>query len=133
MQVLRQQSVYLRMHAHVWLICPRMCKTNLKLMGTMWKKRGNAASQWDSVLRGGTHPLVSSLPIIPSISLSPACDWAEWKAILILIPLSLPLPERGKWSPGLWNAPPLCFFFLVESKVFKRQRRLEWERGEESE
>lgn len=24
-----------------------------------------------------------------------------------------------------------CVFFLVESKVFKRQRRLEWERGGE--
>lgn len=61
------------------------------------------------------HPFIPLPSLAPSFSpsLAPSSSslghWGEWAAILILIPLSLggPLAERGDWSPGFWNAPPL--------------------------
>lgn len=69
-------------------------------------------------------PFIPVRPPAPSVSpsLAPSSSslghWGEWAAILILISLSLcgPLAERGEWSPGFWNAPPLSSGHWVRVK-----------------
>lgn len=93
----------------------RMCKTNLKaqLMAAMEKQREHTG-QWECRIYAGPpsialHPV--ALSVLPSLAPSDSSlgHWGEWTAILILILLSLcgPLAERGEWSPGFWNLPPL--------------------------
>lgn len=94
----------------------KMCKTNsnAQLTAAMQKQRELPPPNWKRLwdpLRS-TPPSHSLFFFAFPHSLQPTPSlgrWGEWAAILILIPLSLcgPLPERGEWSPGFWNAPPL--------------------------
>lgn len=86
-------------------------------------------------------PFIPLLPPAPSVSpsLAPSSSslghWGEWTAILILIPLSLcgPLAERGEWSPGLWNAPPLSsgHWWRAKAERGKEEARERVKRGRE--
>lgn len=86
---------------------------------------GNADCVWD--LTPSLPLFISLLPPAPSVfapSSSSLGHWGEWTSILILIHLSLcgPLAQRGEWSPGFWNAPPLSSGHWGRVKGRERQR-----------